>query len=203
MDAVKKYLPIAAALVVGLLIGAFFFGGRAPLGSVPPPKSFSFPGSAPGGAAGEPNCATTEERMTIVGDSLAGIVQSGDSVKVLKNYYACNDPKRGDIIVYGYAGGTQPLVKVVKAIPGDRWELKKSGSGWNILVNGSPAKTSNGTPYLVGDQPYRLLSLYLKDYGGVIPGDTYLILGNEPGGSLDSTRFGLVGRSDFVGKVMK
>ncbi len=199
MELIKKYLPVAIAGLAGVLIGGFVFGGW---GRTPNPADT--PGFVPGAVVkGEKNCKTTEETMTVSGDSLAGIIKNGDKVKVIKNYYTCNDAKRGDIVVYGYAAGTQLLVKIVKAIPGDKWELKKSGTGWNIIVNGAVLKTSDGKPYLISEQSYRLLSLYTHDYNSVIPGDAYLILGNEPGGSLDSTRFGLVGRSDFVGKVQK
>ena len=49
----------------------------------------------------------------------------------------------------------------------------------------------------------RLLALYEKDYQGVIPAGAFLILGNAPGGSLDSTQFGLVSQEDLEGKVTK
>jgi signal peptidase I len=205
MEIVKKYLPVLVAALVGGVVGAFVVGGFGGSTSSPQatPAGFSFKGGAPPAGGGEADCKTTDVKMTIVGDSLAGIVKNGEQVKVIKNYYACKDVQRGDIVVYGYAGGTQPLAKVIKAIPGDKFELKKSGQGWNILVNGSPAKNSQGQAYLLSEQPYRLLSLYAKDYGGAVPGGAYLIMGDEVGGSLDSSRFGLVDKSDFLGKVVK
>ncbi|MBI2623238.1 MAG: signal peptidase I [Candidatus Liptonbacteria bacterium] len=204
MDLLKKYLPVLIAALLGGIIGALIMrgGGTVPSTGSGPSAGFSFKGG-PSAGSGQTDCKTTEEKMTIAGDSLAGIVQSGAQVKVVKSYYACKDANRGDIVVYGYAGGTQPLAKIVKAIPGDKFELKKSGNGWNILVNGAPAKNSKGTAYLLGEQQYRLLSLYVKDYGGVIPGNAYLIMGDDPAGSLDSSRFGLVDKSDFLGKVGK
>ncbi|MEK7212166.1 MAG: S26 family signal peptidase [Patescibacteria group bacterium] len=60
-----------------------------------------------------------------------------------------------------------------------------------------------GKPYLVGDSSYRMLSLYINDYKGQIPVNAYLLLGDNPGGSYDSTAFGLVGRSDILGKVIE
>jgi type IV secretory pathway protease TraF len=51
------------------------------------------------------------------------------------------------------------------------------------------------------ERGYRVLSLYEKDYKGIIPEDAYLILGNLPQGSLDSSHFGLVGKKDILGKV--
>lgn len=206
MELLKKYLPVVIAAAVGVIVGALVLGGRGGSGSETagpaPSGGFSFKGGATASPTGA-DCKTTEEKATITGESLAGIFKSGDQVKMIKNYYACKDANREDIVVYSYAGQADPLVKIVKAIPSDKWELKKNGSGWNILVNGFPAKTSNGTPYLIGDSSYRMLSLYAKDYGGIIPPNTYLILGNSPEGTLDSTKFGLVDKSGFIGKVVK
>ena len=47
-----------------------------------------------------------------------------------------------------------------------------------------------------------MLSLYENDYKGMIPSKAYLILGNLSGGSLDASRFGLIDRSDILGKVL-
>jgi len=46
-----------------------------------------------------------------------------------------------------------------------------------------------------------MLSLYEKDYHGVIPENTYLLLGEVTSGSLDSTRFGLIDKSSVLGKI--
>jgi type IV secretory pathway protease TraF len=46
-----------------------------------------------------------------------------------------------------------------------------------------------------------MLSLYEKDYKGVIPKNAYLLLGNRISGSVDSTTFGLVEKSDIIAKV--
>ena len=36
---------------------------------------------------------------------------------------------------------------------------------------------------------------------GVIPANAVLLLGNDPGGSMDATTFGLLDRSNLIGKV--
>jgi type IV secretory pathway protease TraF len=46
-----------------------------------------------------------------------------------------------------------------------------------------------------------MLSLYEDDCSEGIPQNTYLILGNLTSGSLDSSRFGLIDKSDILGKV--
>jgi type IV secretory pathway protease TraF len=89
-------------------------------------------------------------------------------------------------------------------MPGDRFAItrEKNGSGWNLLINGELARNSEYIPYSLSEQGRRLMELYARDYRGTIPGNAYLILGNRPEGTLDSTRFGLVGASDILGKAI-
>jgi signal peptidase I len=147
------------------------------------------------------NCNFTSEEYTVRGDSLQGIVEDGQIVKVFPEYYDCYEIKRGDMIVYSYAGNSEPVIKIIKGIPGDRFELRESGSGWNILINEQVLMSSDNQPYLLDVKGYNMLSLYERDYNGVIPENAYLILGNLAGGSVDSTRYGLVSRDDILGKV--
>jgi hypothetical protein len=48
-----------------------------------------------------------------------------------------------------------------------------------------------------------MLHLYEVDYSGIIPEGANLLLGNSPSGTTDSTRFGLVDKGDFAGKIVK
>lgn len=146
------------------------------------------------------DCTVYKEIATIHGDSMAGILVGGGRVTVLENYYACHAAARGDIVDYDY-GGAEDLVKRVMGVPGDMLALTKSGSGWHILVNGAPLTNAQGETYLVSDAADRMLSLYVGDAGSIIPDDAYLVLGNNPQGSIDSTWFGLVGIGDLKGKV--
>ncbi|HIH24393.1 TPA: signal peptidase I [Candidatus Woesearchaeota archaeon] len=145
-------------------------------------------------------CDDTIATITVKGDSLSGIIEEGTAVNVQRNL-ACAAIDRNDIILYNYAGKSDPLIKIVKAIPGDTWRL----DGCSIVVNDIVLSTRNpdgtiGAPYCVGDS--RRLQLYANDYP-IIPPDTYLIMGNNPDGTLDSSIFGLVDREDIIGKVEK
>jgi hypothetical protein len=44
-----------------------------------------------------------------------------------------------------------------------------------------------------------MLELYMHDYRSVIPADAFLVLGGAPEGTDDSTRCGLIARSDIEG----
>lgn len=167
------------------LISAAFSACR----SLPPPQNL-------------PACPTQEKMLKIRGDSLAGLIPDGAVMRIIMGYYKCHEVGRGDIVVYDYPGG-DPLAKIAKAVPGDRFRLEKSRPGcWGIRVNGKILKNSQKIPYCIGEHGYRMLSSYEKTYNGVIPQDACLILGNQPEGTLDSTRFGLVGRADLLGRAM-
>jgi len=143
----------------------------------------------------------TEQRI-VNGNSLAPIITDGSTVDIILDYYEHNDIEREDIVLYNFTGTENPIIKIIKGIPGDKFELKESGSGWNILVNNQVLKNSEALPYTLYGNKYKMLALYEKSYNNKIPEDAYLLLGNIVSGSTDSTRFGLIDKSNIIGKVV-
>lgn len=152
----------------------------------------------------ESKCPIEYEIKTVSGTSLSGIVEPGAKVELARGYYKCRLVLREDIVAYDFAGNPNPIIKIVKAIPGDSFHLEKDAKsgGWLIYVNGAALRNSEGKEYLLNDQTRKMLSLYEADYRGLIPLDAYLILGNRPEGTTDSTRFGLIGKGDVIGKIL-
>jgi len=147
------------------------------------------------------DCFIEEEERIVRGSSLSPLIKSEQTIKVLFHYYDCNEIKNDDIVLFNYAGNRNPLIKIVKGISGDKFELREAEGGWNIIVNNKIVKNSEGKPYLISGNTYKMLSLYERDYKGVIPENAYLLLGNNTSGSVDSTRFGLVDKSGIIAKV--
>jgi signal peptidase I len=196
-----KKLVIALGVIIVLIV-AFLVVGRLSVTAPAAPQGASALGGGAAAPASATDCTVREVTSTVTGDSLGTLVKNGDTVKVLQNYYACNPVVRDDIIVYHYSGSVDPLIKEVKGVSGDALALQQVKDGWNIMINGKALTNSEGKLYTIGDAGYRVLSLYVHDYHGVIPPDAYLILGDNPAGTIDSTRFGLVDKSDFIGKVV-
>ena len=201
LSKLKKFLLII--LVLLLLTGISFYI----IPKIFPPSPFSLL---------KKDCPVLQQEKRLVkGNSLTPILNPGDQVKILFNYYECSKiqagevdntfkVKRDDIIAYDFAGQpSEPIIKIIKAIPGDSFKLQRAGSNWNILINNKILKNSQGQPYNLPEAKYKMLHLYERDFNGLIPADTYLILGNLPSGSLDSTRFGLVHKNDILGKVVE
>ncbi len=195
----------AVLMVVAFLFASFFLNGQLNL-SDSSIEADLFPKNLGlrEGTEAAAECFVAEEH-TVRGDSLSGIVESGETVNVLLGYYDCHEIKREDIVAYDYAGNENPVIKVVKALPSDSFSLKESkeGFGWNLFVNGKIAANSENQPYLLNESRYKMPSLYERDYNGVVPENSYLLLGNVASGSLDSTVFGLVHKSDILGKMEK
>ena len=147
-------------------------------------------------------CQVRIEEKIVRGGSLSPLIKNGQKVKFFANYYNCHEIQRGDVVLYSYAGDNVPLIKIIRGVPGDSFALKQASQGtYLILINGEILKNSEDKPYLISGKKYQMLALYERDYRGRIPADTYLLLGNIPSGTIDSTRFGLIGREGIMGKV--
>ena len=147
-------------------------------------------------------CITKTEQKIVQGNSLSGLIEHNSTVTILFGYYNCNKIMRNDIVVFNFSGNKELIIKVINGIPGDKFTLVKNDSFWNIIINGNLLKNSKNIYYQLDERGYRMLSLYEKDYKGIIPDNAYLLLGNLPTGSLDSTRFGLIDKSGILGKVI-
>ena len=193
----------AALMILPSLIITFFLNGQPHPTDLPAEANLS-PKSPSSGEGTEPAAECfVAEKHTVSGNSLSGIVESDEIVNLLLGYYGCNEIKREDIVAYNYAGNENLIIKIVKALPGDSFSLNASEEGfsWNLFINGEIAANSENQPYTLNENEHNMLSLYERDYHGVAPESSYLILGNMASGSVDSTVFGLVHKSDILGKV--
>lgn len=147
-------------------------------------------------------CTYHERKQTVRGSSLSPLVEDGRAVLLADDFYECYSIKREDIVEISLGGHT--IAKIIKAIPGDKIAVRKSSDerGWHIIINGRVVKNSQAIPYNLSDSTEKLLGLYIKDYNGIIPQEAYLVLGNNPYGTFDSTRFGLVPKSTIIGKII-
>jgi len=143
-----------------------------------------------------------EETYKIGKSSLPGIVETGDEVKVFSNYCQSNDIKRGDIVLYRTDLKSEPIIKIVKGIPGDKLGLQGDERVWNLLINDEMLTTSKGKVYEISNKDGEALITHLQKSMGIIPAGEYLLMGNTVEESTEESSFGLVKISDIIGRVI-
>jgi signal peptidase I len=155
------------------------------------------------------------EIRTVRGNSMEPLIAPGAAVEIVPlgraetssaaAPAAVSSVKHNDVVTARIGNAGVPVMKRVAGVGGDVLALEAhAGDGrCRILVNGAAAMNSAGETYVIGAGGCRMLALYVDDYGGVIPKDAYLLLGDNPRGTRDSTQFGLVHRDDIEGKVVK
>ena len=145
-------------------------------------------------------CSVTTYESTIDGVSLEPLLKDGSTVRALKDYYSCHAIQKEDMVIFRI--GDDALIKIVKGLPGERFLLQKDEVGlWNIIINGEKVKNSEGVPYALNGDHYPILHRSETVYNNIIPEGAYLLLGDRPEGTEDSSIFGFVGKSNIIGKV--
>lgn len=145
-------------------------------------------------------CEVSVIESKIIGTSLEPHVADGSKVQALKDYYFCHTVQKEDLVIFRI--GDDALIKIVKGLPGEIFLLKKDEAGlWNIIINGEKVKNSEGVPYAFNEDHYQMLHRNEAVYNNIIPEGAYLLLGDRPEGTEDSSVFGFIGKNNIIGKV--
>jgi signal peptidase I len=147
------------------------------------------------------NCQITDQPALVQGESMSELYRSGQSIRVAMGYHSCHPVTRGEVVLFKHYSEPHPVVKLVQGVPGDRFYLRGFGKGFHLVLNNEVLKTPKGRPYLFPPEAERILRHFEVESRGVIPENHYLIFGTNPGGSVDSSRFGPVLKQELLGRV--
>jgi signal peptidase I len=133
----------------------------------------------------------TLQNYHIDGRSMEPTLHNQEYILVSKASYLLTAPTRGDVIVFRYPLDTSKnYLKRIIAIPGDVISVTNN----TVTVNGITLheryvnRTDNFNPYP-------------NIHNEKIPTNDYFVLGDNRGDSSDSRAWGLVPRSDIIGKT--
>lgn len=133
-----------------------------------------------------------------VGNSLAGLIDPGAPLRVFP--VECLDRlHREDLVVAKHVEHPVPLVKRLMGLAGDTLSLDEKG---RLHINGEVATTTKGTAYRFEGERRELLTSAIAEAGEVVPEERYLLLGNTPGGTADSSRYGFAPREAIIGRAL-
>lgn len=179
----QKFLVIGGVALVVVALGVFVLKKRKP------PVQFG--------------CVEETREVEITDPRfMVGILEGGKTYEALIGYYKCNPPQKGDIVLYQFSQTMDPVVKIVRAVEGDRFELveDKDHGAWNLEVNGDAVTYLEGK-YFFGSRNKPTLSLYEKTRNNIVGANEVILLSNVPPGMDDSGVFGMVHVNDVIGKI--
>lgn len=123
----------------------------------------------------------------VIGPSMNNTLKSGDITVVNKLVFRLRNIKRNEIV--SLKKDDKIMVKRIIGLPGEHIEYKD-----NLLyVDGKKISDSRSS----STKDFKLESIGYE----TIPKDMYLVLGDNRTNSSDSRTFGLVKKSDIIGKV--
>lgn len=152
---------------------------------------------ATSGAAEPLPCETRS--VVVQGSSMSPRIRDGETIAVVSGGAHCAEPiTRGEVVVLMTNSNKLPLIKALRGMPGDLLAVKDG----KIMINGLAAMNTEGVVYRLPKARAAMIELYAHDYKGAIPPDTFLVMGENPAGSSDSSAFGLVAREHIIGKII-
>jgi hypothetical protein len=156
---------------------------------------------------GNLDCVKETKVVTVQDEHMAGYFEKNASAQVLENFYNCNAVTRGDFAWYRFSPQIDPVIRVVRGVPGDKYTLteyteKEKKGQWTISINGETVKAGN-QDYYIQSNTVPPLKTYELSRGGVLGADEYILLSNVPPGLSDSSNLGLIDKKSLVGKAIK
>ncbi len=111
-------------------------------------------------------CHELRAAKTIRGHSMEPLLQDGTENFARMGYYACHVPKHGDIVIARLVHDHDPIIKQIKAIPGDTLVVVPADTtdAFHLEINGQRASNSEGKPYVFDTARADMLRLYSRDY---------------------------------------
>lgn len=108
--------------------------------------------------------------------------------------------KRNSVVSVRAASSLTPVARFVKALPGDEIALERRAGRISVLtVNGQDVMNSAGEPYSVVRGEKTRLERTIAQFGGVVPLNGYLLLGDAVQGALDAPTLGFTHGSNITG----
>jgi signal peptidase I len=142
-------------------------------------------------------CTTIPVRVE--GGSMSPRIAPGAMIQVIKGGPECLEPlKHGEVVLFESPSSRIPLIKALRGLPGEPLAVNDG----KIIVGGKVARNSAGQPYQLSPARAAMIELSAHDYGK-LPPDTFLVMGENPAGSTDSSRFGLIERRQIIGKMVE
>lgn len=151
-------------------------------------------------------CITSTESKTMTDAYLKGLLERGESYQAEVGYYDCNPVNRDDIVLQKISSAIEPVVRIVRGVPGDSFELKqdeKDKNHWFVKINDKHISDFFNKNYFVKASREPVLKTQELAKNGVLGKDDYIVLSNFPPGMADSGSLGVISKKYLKAKIIK
>lgn len=156
--------------------------------------------------------AATEHRISrdcvpdireVRGNSMAPFIAPGTRIAIFSTGCVRNI-RRGDLVTFVHGSAPVPLLKRVVGVPGDNFHMEREDSGaWLINIGGQRVRNASGELYRLRGGPARVMQIRERRHRGRIPRGHFLVMGEKTGGSLDSSRLGMIDGERITGLAIR
>src|SRR4051812_26773813 len=101
------------ALIAAVLGGAGYYYWSHRPGPVPTTPRY----------ANDRPCPGKTQTLVMKDPNLGETLKQGEQFDVLTNWYGCHAVERGDLVLYRFSETRDPVVRIARGIPGDRFHL--------------------------------------------------------------------------------
>lgn len=197
--------PLIVAALILISVGVWFLFRSSQ--NSPEPKISSYNQEYANLSGEEPaekiSCDTEVIKVKMRDNYLRGVARRGEELEVKKGFYNCNGFLKGDLAWVKSPSDSTPVVRYIRAIPGDRIEVveNKERRRWNIKINGEYLKYRSEL-YFFGRTEDKPAIRGRNDSLNFELGDEEILLFSEiPPGLHDSGEWGVFPASKLLGKV--
>jgi len=131
----------------------------------------------------------------VKGQSMEPTFQNSDYLIVDEISYKFRAPGRGEVVVFKYPNDvTQRFIKRIIGLPQETVEIKDG----KVVIY-----PTNGSKFVLNEKAYFPGGIYTSgDMKVTLGKDEYFVLGDNRSASYDSRRFGILPKSDIIGRVV-
>jgi signal peptidase I len=142
------------------------------------------------------------QKVALIGSSMLGWVNPGDSLELFIDETFESPIKRGDFVVIAKGGNPKiPLLKKVVGVEGDSVRFWGPDSSY-LRINGEIVTGYNGSPLALPIRRKKLVFMMVNRISGKIPASFFWVTGSSPG-THDSSLFGPVHRRQILGTAKR
>ena len=144
-----------------------------------------------------------EEDLVLRDDQLYPLLRKGETVRIKVGYYSCHRPQRGELVYYRFSPLMEPVVRVLRALPGDRYGVVPHSErrGWSVKIQGDLMKTGGKDHYFGVPAAAPILKLFEGQNQGTLKPNEVLVFSLSMPGDTDSGAFGVANMADMLGRI--